>query len=1193
MLHLTYANRMEVLVAPLAARVAAARQADPFTPVTLVVPDQAVAQFIRFQLATQHGVAANLHFVFLRRWLSDVVQAADPQLRVLDSAGLTTLIHARLGPTDLLDRPALAPVKAWLAAGDGEVERQRRRLQLSIQIARLFEEYSYSRRPLIAAWPRGPQLAGTPWARAEAWQRDLWASLFDRQGVAQVDFAAASLTGDGQLDLFGSGPRFMLLPDALQTVPPEQLPLPEVVHLFGLSYVAPAFARIFARLAGACELCVYALNPCMEFWEDVDAAPLRGVEREAFARREARVDLEADADPFGLTRPGDTPALRLWARPGREYIRLLNQLSECRFAPGFVDPTADADHVLARLQRDILVRQPERPPVHDGGGPEAPDHSLRFLACPSARREVEIVADHIWRLIAQAEAAGETLRFHQIAVMVADSEREPYLTHVEAVFRERHDLPFNIIDRRLSARSRILEAIQRLIDLPFSEFNAQELLPLLTHPSIIGAVPDTDPDRWRRWIGDLNVRFGADADDLSDTYIDEDVYNWDQALRRLALGACMTGPRAGDERIFETPDGGRWVPYDTGTEALDDVSRLVELARALIADARVVRSRSMPLADWSAWLLTLVTRYVHATEPADEVALARCLRAFEQLAEADLEGEPLPFAALHDLAHDRLAALDTGRGQHQADGVVVSSLLPMRAIPFQAIFVLGLGEGQFPAGGRLDPLDLRQAKRRAGDVSPAERDRHLFLEVLLAARRHLVLSWVARDDRSGEALEPSAVVRELQYILRGHVGADALAAMTEVHPVSPADAQYFPQVYGEGDVSLIPSASPEAHRAARARALRERLAQHVVGDLPEGEALLAALSPPARHALGGLLHLPAPAPGPGEGEALEPIHLPLAALQRFLESPLQGSARYVLGLEEDEPLDAEPDEPLNVARMVRFQVLREAFWAGAGDADRTLAAYRALFERKVLEGAAPLGLFGERQRHDDRQMLSAWRANLARFGLTDLSGWQTLRVGTAQEHTHVDAVLPAIELEIPTPDGRTQPVHLNGPLLRVSADHRIAVRNLASAGVAGKHFLPGFITMVSLSALGALKGPTFGVIVNPTRETDGAALTCKYRVPPDHLARQWMTDVVHDLLYEPHDYRLPIEVVLRWRADRAERGPQARPFMPKTDKNASLHGPVRDVQRFDLPDLARAEQIVQRRLWPWFASEIPRREGPR
>ena len=109
-------------------------------------------------------------------------------------------------------------------------------------------------------------------------------------------------------------------------------------------------------------------------------------------------------------------------------------------------------------------------------------------------------------------------------------------------------------------------------------------------------------------------------------------------------------------------------------------------------------------------------------------------------------------------------------GQYLVDGVVVSTFLPMRAIPFRVIFIAGLGEKQFPAADRKNLLDLRQARRRAGDVSPREQDNYMFLETLLSARDKLYLSYVSRDELTGDRLEPSSVVLELQHVLeRGYL----------------------------------------------------------------------------------------------------------------------------------------------------------------------------------------------------------------------------------------------------------------------------------------------------------------------------------------------------------------------------------------------------------------------------------------
>jgi exodeoxyribonuclease V gamma subunit len=78
----------------------------------------------------------------------------------------------------------------------------------------------------------------------------------------------------------------------------------------------------------------------------------------------------------------------------------------------------------------------------------------------------------------------------------------------------------------------------------------------------------------------------------------------------------------------------------------------------------------------------------------------------------------------------------------------------------RSAFIAGLDEGAFPAGDQPSPLDLRR-EPRAGDVSPRDRDRAAFLDVLLCTRERLFLSYVAVEAKSGQPLGPSSVVLEL------------------------------------------------------------------------------------------------------------------------------------------------------------------------------------------------------------------------------------------------------------------------------------------------------------------------------------------------------------------------------------------------------------------------------------------------
>src|SRR6185295_8926019 len=192
-----------------------------------------------------------------------------------------------------------------------------------------------------------------------------------------------------------------------------------------------------------------------------------------------------------------------------------------------------------------------------------------------------------------------------------------------------------------------------------------------------------------------------------------------------------------------------------------------------------------------------------------------------------------------ELCRRRFAALGGERGQHLARGVAVASFVPMRAIPFRAVFLVGLGHGQFPSPARRSDLDLRAAQRLPGDVSPREQDLYMFLETLLCTRERLVLSYVARDELTGEPLEPSSVILELRDILtRGYLGAEAAQALFEP-PAIPL-RRY-------DDVARL-GAHPLAARERQARALRLSLAEALPAgaEVPDLRAL-ARLLPEDRY----------------------------------------------------------------------------------------------------------------------------------------------------------------------------------------------------------------------------------------------------------------------------------------------------------------------------------------------------------
>ncbi len=70
MICLHYSNRLEELIAPLAAAIARHQRATPLARAVVVVPNRIVEEFLKLRLAEAAGVAANIEFPFLRRYLA-------------------------------------------------------------------------------------------------------------------------------------------------------------------------------------------------------------------------------------------------------------------------------------------------------------------------------------------------------------------------------------------------------------------------------------------------------------------------------------------------------------------------------------------------------------------------------------------------------------------------------------------------------------------------------------------------------------------------------------------------------------------------------------------------------------------------------------------------------------------------------------------------------------------------------------------------------------------------------------------------------------------------------------------------------------------------------------------------------------------------------------------------------------------
>jgi exodeoxyribonuclease V gamma subunit len=129
----------------------------------------------------------------------------------------------------------------------------------------------------------------------------------------------------------------------------------------------------------------------------------------------------------------------------------------------------------------------------------------------------------------------------------------------------------------------------------------------------------------------------------------------------------------------------------------------------------------------------------------------------------------------------------------RAGGVTFCTLMPMRAIPFQMVCLLGMNDGDYPRRSPRADFDLLglPGMARPGDRSRRDDDRQLMLEALLSARRVLYVSWSGRSVRDNSEQPPSVLVSQLRDEIDALWGTGSAKRLTTVHPLQPFSRTYF------------------------------------------------------------------------------------------------------------------------------------------------------------------------------------------------------------------------------------------------------------------------------------------------------------------------------------------------------------------------------------------------------------------
>lgn len=846
---------------------------DPFTPITIVVQSRGIERWLSQQIA-QHldadgaGIAANLRFPFPGRVVRELTRLVFPDHPEQDPWDPDRLVWPLL---TLLTRhrqhPNIARLERYLAASDpqGTQVVDRRMWRFARQLADVLESYTLARPMMLRAWSLGEDLGPdlTPLEEAQRWQPWLWRSLVEELGVDPAHQLRQTIEaiGEGRVQL-----------------PPTLTDL----RTFGISVVPGVQLDLVSALARRTRVELFVPIVSAKRWEDAGVA----------AATDGALPRAANPLITASGRVADDAALLF-----HDYATSVVDVDDAAGA------ATAGDDLLAWIQAGI--REDLEPRAGRARVLAPDDRSVRIHRCYGQTRQAEALRDALLRLLAE----DETLEPRDILVMTPDLAT--FAPLIEAAFvgsSSVPDLPVTVADRPVGANDPVVDSLLALLAITTTRATATSVLDLLGKEPVarrFGLGPDA-LEQASRWVVNTGIRWGFDREDrVYHGQPADRVHTWHAGIDRLLLGVAMADE---DDRII-----GDVTPFDH-IEG-DDAIVAGRLAEAITVIGSTVKSLRAPrdAAGWADALDQALDRCV-AVEPGETWRLEDLRSQITEVLDGASAPEALALSidALHALIDAAMQRPRASAG-YETGAVTLCELVPMRSIPHRVVCLLGLDDQSFP---RTDPrpgFHLLEHHDAVGDRDRRREDRALFLEAILAARQHLVITTNSWDVQTGQPHPPPVPLAELYETIDriaspspapAHPDGDPQSATTTSeqviidHPLHPFSPAAFDRQRRDGPTSFDDD-------------LRDASLQASTGD---------------RSSLSLITH---PLPE-REGSQLQVI--PLNRLQEAVTYPIRSLFRRRLGVDLNEDVTIVDDlEPLDLDGLHTAQLGREILVDGGRD----------------------------------------------------------------------------------------------------------------------------------------------------------------------------------------------------------------------------------------------------------------------
>jgi len=736
---------------------------NPMMPEWIGIQSRGMKQWISMRIAQNMGICANMLFCFPGQMIDRILTSFNPPQDQEGLQGQHESLNENILFWSVMKLINENKSQKWLSSIENyikEDETGKKLYQLSMKIAKVFDDYQIYRPQMLVDW-QNPQSHETLKDPVVQWQAELWAKIVSKDPQNHLAFNAHAF----------------LKNFSLKNINTDNLP--SRMSFFGISALPELFLQVFEKMSEMVDINLFLLTPSDQFFFDIKSEKQMG-----------RIALkqESDMDFEQLYYEITNPLLSSLGTAGKGFHSFLEAFNYHEpFDDLFQDPineSGQSNTMLAQLQSDILNLVQRKP-----GSKDAPvtiaafDTSVSIHACHSPMREAQVLKDF---LLNEFEKDPE-LCPHDIIVMMPDIEA--YSPFIESVFSLETRLPFSISDRRKRSESEFLDAFLKILALRNSRFEKKQILDLLLCESIAQKFNIATEEIYyiEKMVEDAGILWGRDADHREDMGLPPFEENtWQFGLQRLFMGMAM--PENHEVLVQDILPCQSFEGLD-----LEVLGKFAAFCHTLFSCLDTLNGQKT-IGRWCEALkkisILLMDRNLKNGE--DLVFLSQTIDELKKNAEQAGFTDPVSFEVINSHIEQKLDQ-NISQGNFLSGNITFCNIMPMRSIPFKIVVLMGMDEKGFPRQAFSPGFDLIKKYPKPFDKSQRDEDRYLFLETLLSARLKFIITYTGMNIQDNSKIPCAGVVSELSDTMDQSFVFPEGATYHLFHPLHPFNEAYFNQ----------------------------------------------------------------------------------------------------------------------------------------------------------------------------------------------------------------------------------------------------------------------------------------------------------------------------------------------------------------------------------------------------------------